>query len=126
MLTGVQDGAHDEVAQDLRNVLQPQADEDDEKFILSQINNFQKMRREDGTISHGQFQDHLESEDSPCAERSLSDSQMDCVLRSVDVQTNGQYSQAEFGALVKRIHVLTPEEVIEGHVNQIMNTNTNS
>ena len=90
------------------------------------MNNFQKMCREDGTISHAQLQDYLESEDSPCGERSLSDSQMDRVLRCVDVERNGKYSQAEFLALLRRIHVLTPEEVIEQHVDQIIKTKTNS
>ena len=99
--------------------------EEDDKFSLSQINIFKKMCREDGTISHGQLQDYLESEDSPCGERPLSDSQLDSVLRFVDIETNGKYSQDEFVALLRRIHVLTPEEVIEKHVDQIMNTNTN-
>ena len=74
---------------------------EDEKFIVSQIERFKKMSRKDGTISHGEFEDYLEGEDSPCSEGSLSEEQLERVLRSVDVEQNGRYSQSEFLSLVK-------------------------
>ena len=79
-----------------------------------------------GTISHGEFEDYLEGEDSPSVEGSLTEDQLERVLRAVDVEQNGRYSQSEFLSLVKRIHVLTPEEVIEGHVNQLKLSNKRS
>ena len=99
---------------------------EDERFIVSQIERFKKMSGEDGTISHGELEDYLEGEDSPSVEGSLTEDQLERVLRAVDVEQNGRYSQSEFLSLVKRIHVLTPEEVIEGHVNQLKLSNKRS
>ena len=99
---------------------------EDERFIVSQIERFKRMSGQDGTISHGEFEDYLEGEDSPSVEGSLTEDQLERVLRAVDVEQNGRYSQSEFLSLVKRIHVLTPEEVIEGHVNQLKLSNKRS
>ena len=103
-----------------RTSLQPDDIElNDKKFSKSQIEKFKKMSGKDGTISHGDFEGHLEGGDSPCGGRPLSEAQLDGVLRAVDLDQNGQYSQSEFLSLVKRIHILTPEEVIGDHVHDM-------
>jgi hypothetical protein len=45
---------------------------------------------------------------------------LDKILRGIDIEKNGEFTENEFLQIMKSIHVKTPEVVIENHVQNII------
>merc|ERR1712115_556632 len=87
----------------------------DEKFLNSQREKFKEKVNNSLYMHHGQLENILENH-----ELYISDETVDTVLRRVDIKNNGEYSEDEFLEIMKWIHVKTPEEVVEKHVQNIL------
>ena len=90
-----------------------------EKFLNLQREKFKEKVSNSGKMLHGQLELILENH-----ELFVSEETIDTVLRSVDIRNNGEYSEDEFLEIMKSIYVKTPEEVVENHVQNIIDNKT--
>ena len=88
--------------------------------ILSLILYKQKFRmsaNNSGVILHGKVEEILKKH-----ETYISEDLLDKILRGIDIEKNGEYTENEFLQIMKSIHVKTPEDVIEDHVKNIIDS----
>ena len=75
-----------------------------------------------GLILQWQVEDHLKSLDCPLRS-AIDDDIMNKSLRLIDANENGVFTEAEFMELMQRLHVTTPKEVIEAHIDILSKEN---
>ena len=90
----------------------------DKSFIDSQKKFFQMKSSNTKKIQHCFVEEALENHHPPVVDETLNQ-----ILRTLDNEKNGEYTEEEFLEIMKRVHVKTPEEVIENHVQNIRNSN---
>lgn len=91
-----------------------QISEIEENFINIQKDKFKNISQF-GLTYHGQVEDIILNQ-----EHFISEDTLEVILREVDFNKNGEYDETEFIELMRLLHVKTPKEVIEKHVQNII------
>eukprot|EP00090_Calanus_glacialis_P019198 TRINITY_DN29541_c0_g1_i4.p1 TRINITY_DN29541_c0_g1~~TRINITY_DN29541_c0_g1_i4.p1 ORF type:complete len:370 (-),score=95.55 TRINITY_DN29541_c0_g1_i4:73-1146(-) len=89
----------------------------DEKFLNLQKQKFRMSANKSGVIQHGKVEEIMKNH-----ETYISEDILDKILRGIDIEKNGEYTENEFLQIMKSIHVKTPENVIENHVQNIIDS----
>ena len=88
--------------------------EADTGFLKSQQEFFKRNAKESGVLYQWQLEELMKNSDSSLNEDMLNDA-----LRNADIEKNGQVSKEEFLAVMLLLHVKSPKEVIEKHIENI-------
>ena len=89
----------------------------DDKFLNIQRQKFRMFANKSGVIQSGKVEEILKNHETYTSEDIL-----DKILRGIDIEKNGEYTENEFLQIMKSIHVKTPENVIENHVQNIIDS----
>ena len=88
-----------------------------DKFLILYKQKFRMSANNSGVILHGKVEEILKKH-----ETYISEDLLDKILRGTDIEKNGEYTENEFHQIMKSIHVKTPENVMENHVQNIIDS----
>ena len=89
----------------------------DDTLLNIQRQRFRLFENKSGVIQHGKNEEILKNHETHISEGILYK-----ILRGIDIEKNGEYTESEFLQIMKSIHVKTPENVMENHVQNIIDS----